>query len=315
MSSPRVSVVIPAYRAAAFIEKTLASIAAQTYGDFEVLVVDDGSPDDTQAVAQRFIESRGLAGGCVRQENKKIAAARNNGLSRARGELIAFLDHDDLWAPEKLALVTAEFDAHPEADLIHHPCRIIDPEGRELGRTHNGHPGTDLYRDLLFIGNALCPSAVTVRAANVREVGGFRENPAYDTTEDYDLWMRLAKVARFRFIEPILGDYLMASGGASKRVLYHHANIESLLRDHFALLPEPDLRTRILMRRRLSYVHRAAARALLRSGDSAAAGAEVIKMLREFPFTALNLAMLGLWAVSHGPLRPAGERAGQVLKY
>lgn len=315
MTAPRVSVVIPAYRAAAFIEKTLATVAAQTFKDLEVVVVDDGSPDDTQAVVERFLAASGLAGTCLRQPNKKIAAARNHGLDHARGEFIAFLDHDDLWRPEKLAVVMSEFDRRPDTDLVHHPCRIVDPAGLALGLTHNGFPGPDLYRSLLFSGNALCPSAVTVRAAKVREVGRFREDPAFDTTEDYDLWLRLARVARFRFIPDVLGDYLMAGGGASKRVLYHHANIEALLKEHFARLPNPDLWTRLLMRRRLSFVHRAAARALLRDGDVPGAGREVRAMLREFPLTPRNLAAAGLWLLSQGPWRAVGDRAGRILKY
>lgn len=315
MTAPRVSVVIPAYRAAAFIERTLACVAAQTFKDLEVVVVDDGSPDDTAAVVERFLAGGSLAGTCLTQPNKKIAAARNHGLSRARGEFIAFLDHDDFWVPEKLAVVMAAFERHPDTDLVHHPCRIVDPQGRRLGLTHNGYPGPDIFRSLLFTGNALCPSAVTVRAAKLKEVGGFREDPAYDTTEDYDLWLRLARVARFRFIPEVLGDYLMAGGGASRRVLYHHANIESMLREHFSRLPDPGPWTRLLMRRRLSYVHRAAARALLREGDVPAAGREVFAMLREFPLTPYNLAIAGLWLVSHGALRPLGDRLGRVLKY
>lgn len=278
-------------------------MAAQTYKDFELLVVDDGSPDDTQVVAQRFIEAHGLAGGCVRQPNGKIAAARNNALARARGELLAFLDHDDLWTPDKLAVCVAEFDKDPSVGLVHHPCRIVDSEGKPMGLTHNGPWVPDMYQKLLLGANCMCPSSVVVRAAHVTAAGGFRADPRFDTCEDYDLWMRLAKVCRFKFIDPPLGDYLMAAGGASKRVRYHHDNQEALLLDHFAALSEPDAETRLLMRRRLGRVYRAAARAMMNNGDWADAREYAGKLLRSYPWDPRNLVILGLAALSATPLR------------
>lgn len=298
MPAPAVSVVIPAYNAARFIERSLETVAAQTFRDLELLVVDDGSSDDTAGVAERFLKTKGLAGAAIRQPNKKIAAARNAGIRAARGEFVAFLDHDDLWRPDKLAVVMREFESHPEAGLVHHPCRIVSPAGRVLGRTHNGRCGRDLYRKLLLIGNALSPTGVTVRRAKLDKVGGFREGERYDTVEDYDLWMRLAKVCAFRFIAEPLGDYLLVSGGASKRVAYHHANLEALLRDHFAEYPRQDAWTRLLMRRRLSQVSRAAARALMKAGDPVAAKPHVLEMLRRFPLEPKNLAVAAQWILT-----------------
>jgi GT2 family glycosyltransferase len=146
-----------------------------------------------------------------------------------------------------------------------------------------------------LIGNALSPTAVTVRRAKLEEVGGFREGPRYDTVEDYDLWMRLAKVCEFRFIEPALADYLLISGGASKRVAYHHSNLEALLRDHFAEYERRDAWTRLLMRRRLSQVSRAAARAFIAAGEAPAAKPYVVDMLKRFPLEPKNIAVALWW--------------------
>ncbi|PIR15746.1 MAG: family 2 glycosyl transferase, partial [Elusimicrobia bacterium CG11_big_fil_rev_8_21_14_0_20_64_6] len=115
---PRVSVVIPAYAAERFITATLDSVAAQSYRDFEIVVVDDGSPDDTQLVVEAWLRNTGVPGICVRRPNGRIAAARNTGLEHAKGELIALLDHDDFWTPDKLELTVAEFDAHPDTVLV-----------------------------------------------------------------------------------------------------------------------------------------------------------------------------------------------------
>jgi glycosyltransferase involved in cell wall biosynthesis len=304
VNAPVVSVVIPAYNAAAFIERTLKTVAEQTYRSFEVLVVDDGSKDDTQGVVDRFLAANGLPGRCIRQQNKKIAAARNTGIAAARGALIAFLDHDDTWYPDKLALAVAELERRPEIGLLHHPCRIVDADGRPVRLTYEIPGGADAYRSLLLLGNGVCPSAVVVRKTKLAEVGGFRENPEFDTVEDYDLWMRLARVCRFAMLDQVLGDYLVLAGGASKRVVYHYENLARLLQDHFARYERQDPWTRLLMRRRLSQVYRAAGRALLNSGDADGARSYIGRMLRAFPFEPKNLAVAAYWAARAGRSRP-----------
>lgn len=315
MSSPKISVVIPAYRAALFLERTLESVADQTFRDFEIIVVDDGSPDDTLAVAQRFLSQRNLPGRAIRQPNGKIASARNHALRYAKGELIAFLDHDDRWTPDKLAVVAAEFERDPGAGLVHHPCRIVDAGGNVLGKTHNGPWKPDMYRHLLLVGNRLCPSAVTVRSEALVRVGGFREDPRFDTVEDYDLWMRLSRVIRFRFIPPMLGDHLMVPGGASKRARYHYDNQEHLLQDHFASIGRAGVWTRLLMRRRLAEVKRAAARALMRGGAAAEAAPYVSSMLRLFPVAPRNLSIAALWVIARSPLSPLAGPVLRSMKY
>lgn len=296
MAAPRVSVVIPAWNAAAFIERTLASVAAQTFKDFEVVVVDDGSSDDTKAVVDRFLAAEGLRGRCIRQENKRIAGARNTGIRAAEAELVAFLDHDDLWRPDKLERTLAEFDAHPEADLVCHQEDVVK-DGRVVGRTRNGPWSQTMYEDLLFDGNALSPSATTARKVRLLEVGLFREDERFNTVEDYDLWMRLARVCRMRFIDEVLGEYQWVERGASNKIVYHNTNLEHLLRDHFAGFPDPDARTRRRMGRRLGVMCRSAARLLMAQGDLAAAGRYARRAVAESPWDWKNAATLGLWAL------------------
>jgi glycosyltransferase involved in cell wall biosynthesis len=295
MAAPRVSVVVPAWNAASFIDKTLTTVAAQTFRDFEVVVVDDGSADDTNLVAARFLEAHGLRGRCIKQENKKIAGARNTGIRAAEAELIAFLDHDDLWFPDKLAAVIAEFDAHPDADLVCHDENIVKA-GALVRVSHNGPLVPDMYERLLFEGNALSPSATTVKKAKLLEAGLFREDPEFNTVEDYDLWMRLARVCRMRFLDRVLGEYQLVERGASNKIVYHNTNLEHLLRDHFNNFPNPDARTRARMRKRLGVMCRSAARLLIAQGDLAAAGTYARRAAAECPSDWKNLAVLGLWA-------------------
>jgi glycosyltransferase involved in cell wall biosynthesis len=106
---PLVSVVIPVYNGARYLRAALESVFAQTYRSFEVIVVDDGSIDDSGKIAQSFPEVH-----YIRQENQGVAAARNNGIAVARGEFLAFLDQDDLWTPEKLRLQIGHLLSHPD---------------------------------------------------------------------------------------------------------------------------------------------------------------------------------------------------------
>ena len=298
-ASPAVSVVIPAYNAAAFIEATLATVAAQTFDDFEVIVIDDGSTDDTAAVAERFLKAHGLAGQTIKQPNKKIAGARNTGWRAARAPWIAFLDHDDAWYPNKLERTLKEIATHPDAELVCHNENVTEG-GRLLRVCKNGPDWTpDMYERLLFKGNALSPSCVTVKREKLEEVGGFREDAQFNTVEDYDLWMRLAKVCRFHFFPEVLGDYHFEERGASRRIVYHHTNLEHLLRDHFRSLfgERPSLSQRLRIRRRLSGVYRSALGLLMTYGEAPQEQSRYARlMLREFPLDPKNVAKAVVWS-------------------
>lgn len=298
-SAPTVSVVIPAYNAAAFIEKTLDSVRAQTYRDFEVIVVDDGSSDGTQEVVEQYLRRNGMAGRCIRQENKKIAGARNTGMTAARGSYIALLDHDDLWYPEKLRAVLDEFACHPEADLICHEERIVQ-NGNVLRTTHRTRSTPPTYEHLLFCGNPLSPSASVFRTDKALSIGGFRESADFNTAEDYDFWMRLSKIARFHFIDEVLGEYQVVDRAASRRIQYHHTNLENVLRDHFSAYCQSHggLATRLRVRRRLAAVYRSAASQLIAYGEfPEQQRSYVLKMLQEFPLDPRNVARAAIWVL------------------
>jgi glycosyltransferase involved in cell wall biosynthesis len=125
---PRVSVIIPTFNCARFLGRAIDSALAQTYGDYEVIVVDDGSTDETQHVVPRF-------GGKIRylyQPNKGVSSARNLALSQASGELIAYLDADDMWYPHKLERQVAFLDTHRECGLVHSDFAVIDEMDRAI---------------------------------------------------------------------------------------------------------------------------------------------------------------------------------------
>jgi glycosyltransferase involved in cell wall biosynthesis len=294
-----VTVVIPAYNAAGFIERTLDTVGAQTFTDYEVVVVDDGSTDGTHEVVERWLARSGLRGRAIRQENKKIAAARNTGMRAARGRFIALLDHDDLWRPEKLAAVMAEFERRPDADLVCHNEDIVK-DGVVLRTSRNGPEAPDMYERLLMRGNALSPSASVFKKEKALSIGGMREDPEFNTVEDYDFWMRLSQVARFHFLDRVLGEYQLVERAASRRVEYHHGNMEALLRDHFRTRfgERPSLVDRLRMARRLSSVYRSALGQLMTHGESFELQRSYARrMLAACPWDPKNLVRAASWFV------------------
>ena len=183
-AGPRVSVVVPTYKAAAFLAEAVASVRAQTYGAAEIIVVDDASPDDSAAVA----ESLGVR--VVRQEtNQGPSAARNRGVALATGDLVAFLDADDAWLPWHLELCVSALAAHPAAALACTaaldwaapvPLRPARPRVEVPS-----DPTVELLRDP-FVPQA----AAVVRRGAFAEAGGYDERCRH--AEDFDLWLRVA---------------------------------------------------------------------------------------------------------------------------
>lgn len=193
-----VSAIIPAYNAAAFLAEAVASVRAQTHRATEIIVVNDGSTDNTREVVQ------GLGDGIVyvEQPNSGPAAARNTGIRRARGEFIAFLDADDLWEPAKLEKQLTAFAAHPGAALVY--TRMVN-FSRESGCEQHPFPAevpSGRIFERLLVENLILLSGAMIRADVLREVGGFDEGLI--TAEDTNLWLKIARSHEIRGLEEVL---------------------------------------------------------------------------------------------------------------
>lgn len=181
---PQVSVIIPTYNRAAKVTTAIDSVLAQTFSDFELLVVDDGSDDDTRYRLRAYRERITV----IIQPNRGVSAARNAGIGAAGGTLIAFLDSDDSWLPHKLQVQTDFFAAYPAAmwqqtaEMWVRNGRRVNPKARHAKLT--GH----IFQESLEL-CLISPSAVMLRRELLDEVGLFDED--LPVCEDYDLWLRI----------------------------------------------------------------------------------------------------------------------------
>ncbi|MHB9131982.1 MAG: glycosyltransferase family 2 protein [Armatimonadota bacterium] len=186
---PGVSVIVPLYNKAPYIQRAIDSILHQTFADFEVLVVDDGSDDGSAEVVRACPDARVRL---ILQEHGGVSVARNRGIAESRGRLVAFLDADDAWLPSFLAIVTALHQRFPQAGALGTAYRVELQPGtfhtpefaRAPAEEHGG-----LLEDY-FAAPYLCSSAVAVRRDVLEDVGGFPPGIRYG--EDLDLWVRIA---------------------------------------------------------------------------------------------------------------------------
>ena len=187
--APRVRVVMPAYNVARYLGEALDSAFAQTYGDFEVIVVNDGSPD-TEALERALARYRGRVNYIV-QENRGVGAARNTAIRAARGELIALLDPDDVWEPDYLAVQVAALDADPSAAVVY-PDALLFGDAPEAGRRYMALCPTEgeVTVEGLLRGRCNVMGTVTARREALVRAGLYDEGLR---PEDFDLWLRLLK--------------------------------------------------------------------------------------------------------------------------
>ena len=257
------SIIIPLYNGAKFIEATLNSVIAQTYKDYEVILINDGSPDNVEEVVHRYISKHSDT--CfryIKQENRGLGGARNTGIRKATGDIIAILDQDDTWHEDKLEKIAEIYKSNPEIDVICH-SQDIRSDGK-ITRIFIPEPiKDDVYRQMLFdnrfADNIFSTSAVTF----TRVVEGVTEFFSEDRTnmhfvEDYDLWLRMAKAGRkFYSSDLVLGECAKHDSNFSKELDTMLKGELYVLKEHYkcyADLKKIHLMDWYLMRRRRALV-------------------------------------------------------------
>ena len=203
------SIIIPLYNKAPYIRKALETVCAQTYTDYEVIVVDDGSTDDSYAIAEAFFHSSrlsSLAFRLITQENAGVSAARNNGVAASKGEYVAFLDADDWWEPTFLEKMAQLIEDYPEAGL--YACNYIY---YKPGKTHvavrNVETGYFNYPRAYYEGGAMPVTSISVVIPRkvFDEMGGFPLGVKLG--EDFLLWAKIAMQYKVAFLNEALAWY------------------------------------------------------------------------------------------------------------
>jgi len=214
--NPRVSVIMPAYNTATLIAASLDSVMQQTFQDFEVLVVNDGSPDtpELEKVLAPYLGRIVY----IRQENKRAAGARNTAIRRSRGEFLAFLDSDDVWLPGHLAAQMKLFDADPELGLGYANCYATsDPAQRRTFMQNCPSQGSASFAALVVERCQIPVSTVVARKSALLAAGLFDETLV--RCDDYEMWLRVAfhgaKIAYTREVQARLNEGRPGSLGVS----------------------------------------------------------------------------------------------------
>jgi glycosyltransferase involved in cell wall biosynthesis len=213
-----VSVIIPAYNAAEYLREAIESVLAQTYQSFEIIVVDDGSTDHTRDVCASF----GSKLRYIYQENDGTGGggAQTHGIRESSGELIAFLDQDDRWRPDKLKKQIRALETHPKARLVLSPSMVINSGGQEL-HSRDLYVGKELTGEVVFLSAAdafhlqlkarvYCPSSAMIYRSFFDEYGFIDQNNV--GVGDWELWLKVARRYPIVVVNETLADYRVSAG-------------------------------------------------------------------------------------------------------
>lgn len=224
----KVSVIVPVYKVEKYIAATVESVLQQTYKDFELLIIDDDSPDKSIEICQQFTDPRIKI---IHQQNRGLAGARNTGIRNAKGEYFAFLDADDLWLPEKLAKHITHLENAPTVGISYSSSAFIDESGNSLGiyqvpKLKNITPSLVLCRNPIGNGSAAVIRQEVFEAIKFQDnlygkIEGFYFDEQFRESEDVECWMRMAILTDWQFegIAEALTLYRVNSGGLSANLI------------------------------------------------------------------------------------------------
>ncbi len=271
-----VSVVIPTWNRASLVPKAVESVLAQTSPVAEILIVDDGSTDDTAEVVRRLP-------GPVRYLHKRnggAASARNLGIREARNPYIALLDSDDVWRPDKIERQCAVLDARPNVVVVHSAARIIGPDGRPTGEVWGKPEYQGWVRRKLLFANGVNASSVLARREAILQAGGYDER--FRLLENWELWLRMSKLGEFAYQPECLVEYRRHDGNTISDLDKLERAFRAFHDKHLApdrcRLPPP------FLRRVLAHHHRAMADAQTGQGRFSTARKEFLRSLQLHPW-------------------------------
>ncbi|MUL38748.1 glycosyltransferase family 2 protein [Gloeocapsopsis dulcis] len=207
----KVTIIIPAYNAMPYLQTTLASVFKQTFQDFEIIVVNDGSLDETEKYVSSLADPRLKL---INQVNQGVASARNTGITHAQGEYLAFLDADDLWEPTKLETQVCCLEERFEIGLVYTWTALANQDGKSTGRLVTSHAEGEVWQQLIKFNFIGCGSTPLIRKSCFKTVGLF--DSELSPAEDWDMWLKIAANYPFAVIKEPLVRYRSNSNSLSK---------------------------------------------------------------------------------------------------
>jgi glycosyltransferase involved in cell wall biosynthesis len=274
---PLISIITPTYNRADFIEEAVQSVLDQTYQNFEHLIVDDGSTDNTREILSPFLADRRLR--YFYQENQGQSVARNLAIEHARGEFVCFLDSDNIWLPIHLASQLAAFQETPEVDIVYGDGITIDEQGNELRRKnikrHSGYIAFQMLKD-----NCVGMNMTMARRKCFDEMGGMSGKRR--VADDYDLWLKFSSRYRFRYVPRYLAYYRVMEDQISSNKVARFETNESIIRDFRHNYPEA--LTEAQFDEAFAFFYSRKARWLARSGHKGLAIRNIATALKYRPF-------------------------------
>jgi len=225
---PTFSVIIPTYNRAKDIDQCLSSLVSQNYTDFEVIVCDDGSTDNTKDIVESYKDKLNIKYDWAENWGGP-ARPRNRGLKLSQADWICFLDSDDWWYSNKLEECWKHLDS---SDVIYHDLDVyIDPAEKPIFCLHSRKLAGDIFTDLMVNNNALFNSSVVIRKSILDKIGGISEDKELISIEDLDCWLRISKITnRFSYIPKAFGAYRLETN--ISRTIKHAHSLEFLWRKH-----------------------------------------------------------------------------------
>jgi glycosyltransferase involved in cell wall biosynthesis len=286
---PTVSVIIPTYNRANYICEAIDSILAQTYADYEIIVVDDGSTDGTRQALQRWIDDGTIC--YYYQENRGESAARNHGIRKARGQYIAFLDSDDLFLPTKFEKQVAYLEQNLDKAFVQSWYAKFDDQGNDLGYRDTSKINGYVYPEILLNWSVLLAvPSVVVRSEVLEDIGGFDESIRLGP--DLDLWRRITKKYAIGVVPEVLCKIRVHPGNISGDKVSAAGSFAIYLQKAFNDDPSLDKR---FQRKAMAKMLANVAHNILSAGDK-----EQMRYVRKFSLDALRYwplqwsALLGL---------------------
>jgi glycosyltransferase involved in cell wall biosynthesis len=289
-SHPAISVIIPTYNQAHFLREAIQSVICQTFTDWEVIVVNNYSEDNTIEVVESFKDQRLKL---INFHNHGIiGASRNEGVRQAKADIIAFLDSDDTWNSLKLERVLSFFQGQPGVELVcHDEWALVDNRIKSVIK-YGPHKN---YHGLLFQKNCLSTSAVAMRRDKFLALGGFSEEVRFAGVEDYDLWLRLAKAGgAIAYLHEALGTCRLHEQSFSAKTQQHCDKSLDLLNHHFENWPEKTLPIRYLMRKRRADTWRGGAKSYLNRRNHRQASRFLREALKEDPLALKTWVLIAM---------------------